>query len=227
MKGDEVREKAREEVMEQLGEMIEKGELREASKQEREIVTRQLIPESKNAKSVAVKRNRDKGFVVPGDSSALAVHMLNFLTWESAENEPVEVLVERLKNYVEYCIENDIKMSNEACYMALGLGRDTIDLWLRGEKGSIEHHLYAKKLKQFLTANRELQMVEGKLHPIVGIWWQKNYDGLKDQQEVIYSSRDPLEDIRDVTEMEKKYLESVGIVNNPVPPPVFSEKDDD
>lgn len=40
---------------------------------------------------------------------------------------------------------------------------------------------------------REQLMADGKVNAVAGIFWQKNYDGLKDQQEVIVEPRKQIE----------------------------------
>lgn len=199
--------------------LAEEGKIRKPYASDLIALEPHLGPESPKAITPETRRDRDVGFVVPGDASDLAKHMLHFMTWESYTKAPVEKLLERFVEYVEYCQMNDIKMSNQTCYLAMGLEAQTLRTWASGSSPTIEHTFMAKTILQFLSANRELQMVQGKLNPIVGIWWQKNYDGFTDQQELVISSRDPLENIRDVTEMEKKYLESVGVVDVPVSPP--------
>lgn len=36
-------------------------------------------------------------------------------------------------------------------------------------------------------------MSDGKINPVTGIFWQKNWDGLKDQQEVVIEPRRQVE----------------------------------
>ena len=40
---------------------------------------------------------------------------------------------------------------------------------------------------------REQLMSDGKINPVTGIFWQKNWDGLKDQQEVVIEPRRQVE----------------------------------
>lgn len=35
-------------------------------------------------------------------------------------------------------------------------------------------------------------MANGKLNPVTGIFWQKNFDGMKDTQEVVLTPNNPL-----------------------------------
>lgn len=170
--------------------------------------------------------DRDKDYLLPGEASEMAEHMVNFLTWQSYDEADVETLIQRFVAYVNYCHLHDLKMSNEMCYMALGVHRKTMMHWEYGFYGTAEHQHFAKKVLQFLSANRELQMVQGNLNPVVGIWWQKNYDGLRDQSELVVTTRDPLQGYKSTDELEKKYLESVGIIDYPKIPPQIAPKND-
>jgi hypothetical protein len=52
-------------------------------------------------------------------------------------------------------------------------------------------------------------MADGKLNPVVGIFWQKNYDGFKDQQEVVLAPKNNgIEDV-DEKELLSKYKKSL------------------
>lgn len=188
---------------------------------DREAITNKLV--KSRTRNPLKNVDRDVGYLKPGDASIMAEHMINFLTWEDYDKADPELLIERFVTYVDYCQKNDLKITNEACYMALGIKRGTMSMWANSIGGNAGHHKFARKVLQFLTANREIQMVEGKLNPVVGIWWQKNYDGLKDVQEIVLTSRDPLADMKDVTELESAYLESVGLVDVPALPPENKE----
>ena len=48
-------------------------------------------------------------------------------------------------------------------------------------------------------------MVEGKLNPILGIWWQKNYDGFVDNPIQQIEAASPFDGMKDVTEISDKY----------------------
>ena len=58
-------------------------------------------------------------------------------------------------------------------------------------------------------------MEDGKVNPVTGIFWQKNYDGLKDQQEVVLTPNNPLGEAQNAEQLKQKYLESADIVELP------------
>ena len=47
-------------------------------------------------------------------------------------------------------------------------------------------------------------MQDGKINPVVGIFWQKNYDGLRDQTELAIAPTNPLGDGKSAEELAKK-----------------------
>ena len=51
-------------------------------------------------------------------------------------------------------------------------------------------------------------MQDGKVNPVTGIFWQKNYDGLRDQQEVVVTPNNPLGEMGDTERIKQKYLEN-------------------
>ena len=61
-------------------------------------------------------------------------------------------------------------------------------------------------------------MEDGKVNPVTGIFWQKNYDGLKDQQEVVLTpNTNPLGEQKDAEALKQKYLENTYGVTEGLP----------
>lgn len=59
-------------------------------------------------------------------------------------------------------------------------------------------------------------MEDGKINPVTGIFWQKNYDGLKDQQETIITPNNPLGDATDTDALRRRYLEQKEVQALPI-----------
>lgn len=128
----------------------------------------------------------------PGDNSKYAKIMLEIMSWPEVDRSDVNALEERLKEYVRYCVENDLKIGNQACYLALGISKDDVYNWENGVSRTSAHCDFIKKVKKICAGTREFLMQDGKINPITGIFWQKNYDGLRDQQEFIVTPNNPL-----------------------------------
>jgi hypothetical protein len=75
------------------------------------------------------------------------------------------------------------------------------------------HSEFIKKVRKICAGNREFLMQDGKINPITGIFWQKNYDGLKDVQDVVLTPNTPLgqeltrEQIQQAVEELPEYVE--------------------
>lgn len=48
-------------------------------------------------------------------------------------------------------------------------------------------------------------MQDGAINPVTGLFWQKNYDGLQDQQEIITATKDPLGENMSRKEIEDRF----------------------
>lgn len=75
-------------------------------------------------------------------------------------------------------------------------------------KGNPARTDFIKKVRQFCGVFREGLMQDGKVNPVTGIFWQKNYDGMKDQTEMVLTPNNPLGEQKDMKALEQKYLES-------------------
>lgn len=102
---------------------------------------------------------------------------------KDADFNDIDSLYNCVSKYIEFCYEHGVNITNGGAYAACGVSRQTISEWSHGQKraaSSPEHQQFAKYLQQLCSINREQMMVDGKLNPIIGIWWQKNYDGFTD-----------------------------------------------
>ena len=77
--------------------------------------------------------------------------------------------------------------------------------WEYGRTQTKAHSDLIKKVKRFCASYREILGADGKLNPVTLVWWQKNYDGLKDQQEVILTPNQPLGEQLQPKELADRY----------------------
>ena len=100
-------------------------------------------------------------------------------------------------------------VSNQGAYLAIGVSKDDVYNWTVRSSTNPERCEFIKKVQKICAFYRESLMASGKLNPVVGIFWQKNYDGFKDQQEVVLTpNTDPLGEQKDPESMRQKYLEA-------------------
>lgn len=128
----------------------------------------------------------------PGDNSKLSGILLDIHKWGEVDRTDVVALEERFWRFVDYCSQNDIRVTNMLAYYALGITKDDAFAWENGRSRTTTHYNFIKKVKSFCASYRELLGATGKLNPITLVWWQKNYDGLTDKIELIHTPGNPL-----------------------------------
>ncbi len=146
----------------------------------------------------------------PGDNSKIAGMLLEIHKWGEVDRSNPEALEERFWQYVEFCMNNDIRITNQAAYFAMGLTRDTVHDWESGETRTLAHRNLIKKVKSFCASYREQLGADGKLNPVTLVWWQKNYDGFVDKSEVVLTPNNPLGDTKDPAEIQQRLLEGIA-----------------
>lgn len=102
---------------------------------------------------------------------------------KDADNDDIESLYSCLERYIKFCIEHNVRITNSGAYAACGLNRNLVKEWAHGltRASNPEYKRFAIFIRQICDEYREMLMAENKIHPVVGIWWQKNYDGFRDQ----------------------------------------------
>ena len=106
-----------------------------------------------------------------------------------ANPNDVEDLKERFIRYLQVCAKNDMKVGNLAAYCAMGITKDQAYMWEHGSARGAEHRAFICFVKSVIAAYRESAVAEGKINPVVGIFWQKSFDGLNEMTEVEASNQ--------------------------------------
>jgi hypothetical protein len=145
----------------------------------------------------------------PGDNSRIAGHLLEFMSWGPVDRDNIEEMEDRFRRYVEYCIENDIRITNMVAYMAIGIDKSTAHDWVHGRSRTPAHSDFIKRVQRFCASYRELLGADGKLNPVTLIWWQKNYDGFVEKQEIVVTPNNPLGDATSPEEIGKRLGEGI------------------
>lgn len=115
-----------------------------------------------------------------------------------------EELDRRFDDYLTLCRIYQIQPSNMACYLALGISKATVSEWESGVKGTTLQANFIKKVKQTISTFREIAANEGKINTVWAIFMGKNYDGLKDQQDVVVTPN-VIGQTDDATTLAEKY----------------------
>ena len=140
-----------------------------------------------------------------GDNAKYAGVLATILSWEPVDKTDVAQLDERFVQFVNFCAENDVRITNQTAYLALGISKDEVYDWGNGHTRDKAHADFIKKVKAFCSAYRELLGAEGKLNPVTLVWWQKQYDGMVDKQELVLTPNTKRLSDSDYQEIAEKY----------------------
>jgi hypothetical protein len=118
----------------------------------------------------------------------------------------VEDMRQRFYKYIALCEATSMKIGNLNAYAAMGVPARTAQRWKAGAEGSTqERRDLLAEVDMICGGFREEQMQDGTIHPIVGIFHQKNFDGLRDVQITQLGLDDPLGEKQTPEQINEKY----------------------
>lgn len=111
----------------------------------------------------------------------------------------------RINQYFDFCEENDRKPNMVGMANWLGVDRDTLTLWKKGDYRRETHFGLIKKYVEMLEELWVDYMQNGKMNPASGIFLGKNMFQYKDVQDVVVTPNNPY-DTQSDEELSGKYL---------------------
>ena len=124
-----------------------------------------------------------------------------------ADRNDVNDLRMRFYAYVELAAQTNNKLSNMNAYMSMGLTATKVSQLM--QHGTQDQKDLLEEVKMICGGYRESLMSDGQLTPSTGMFWQKNYDGLRDATEHIVVPGDPLGEMRSKREIQEKYADII------------------
>ena len=122
--------------------------------------------------------------VEPGDNARFlraARVSMNLPPIDISDPDQVE---NRINQYFDYCVQNDLKPGFVMMANWLGVSRDTLNQWKRGNYRAGTHSDIIQKAVSQLESLWEMYMLEGKVNIVAGIFIGKQYYGAVDKQEI-------------------------------------------
>ncbi len=143
-----------------------------------------------------------------GDTNQRMIAMLQqtqIIAQQADKNNP-DTFYDCLDQYLNLCKMLNLNVTNMNAYAACGLTRFDIRDWLAGirRKHDPRYKQFALYITRICSQYRETMMAEGKLSPITGIWWQKNYDHFEDQPKYLLPESDDHDELTSA-EIAEKY----------------------
>lgn len=144
----------------------------------------------------------------PGDNSRYLRYAL--VAWDLPPidiSDPKQV-EQRIGEYFQHCADNDRKPQIVGLCNWLGINRDTLNSWVRGETRIGTHSDIIKKAVSFIEEMWMDNMQNGRTNPAAGIFLAKNWFNYRDVADVVVTPNNPLQDL-DTETARKRLIESV------------------
>lgn len=176
-----------------------------AEKDDRNLPTAPLFDGLPSAQLKKLEQDDDKRVFI---SKALQ----NILTISKAFDEPVrtdDALIARLSWFFEKCAESQQLPTVEKMCLAIGWPRETVFEIINGiHRGfSPETADILRKAKNLIASLDAELAQEGKIQPVVYLFRAKNFYGMRDQQEMVLTPNNRLNDYQSAETIQQKYAE--------------------
>ena len=146
--------------------------------------------------SKALAQRRQNGALMPAETkedyeynNRLIEHL--FAIQQIAANADRHDLVS-LKScfiaYMQLCQNDGFKVGNLAAYSAMGFTNQEWNVFSKRDDPEIKR--FCALVQQTCAIARETNIAENQINPVIGIFWQRNYDGLRNDTEQVQNVQD-------------------------------------
>lgn len=109
-----------------------------------------------------------------------------------ADLKDLDSLKECFIAYLQLCQEDGFRPGNMGAYTAMGMSKSLFEKWKASDKPDIKR--FCNFVASTCAMIREGLVSDGKINPIIGIFWQRNFDGLRnDVEQLAAGSNDQVE----------------------------------
>lgn len=123
---------------------------------------------------------------------------------EGVNIKDVEDMRRRFYAYVSLCEATSMKVGNINSYSAIGIPHQLAYMWKNGQS-TVERQRLIEEIDMVCSGYREQLIADQQINPVTGIFWQKNWDGLRDVQEHSVVAGDPLGERRSSDDIKRQY----------------------
>ena len=111
--------------------------------------------------------------------------------------------------YLQLCQQNGFNVTNLSAYASMGFDYDGFKYF--SKKDDPEIRAFCRFVRETCAMFRENLVANNKLNPVIGIFWQRNYDGLRNDTEQIQAAIEQEEDYQNGSKAYKeKYRNLIG-----------------
>jgi hypothetical protein len=125
----------------------------------------------------------------------------------NADLSNIDDLRMRFYSYLELSQRCNMKISNLCAYLSIGMTYSKAYNQMKNGSDPVKDLLF--EIQAVCGSYRESITSDGKLNPVTSIFWQKNYDDLKDRSEQTVTVHDPLGVAKSVEDIKQKYADII------------------
>ena len=131
----------------------------------------------------------------PGDNARYLRYAMASLSLPPIDISDPEQVQKRIMEYFDYCVQNDRKPNIKGLGNWLGVDATTVNSWRRGEYRAETHSPVIKKAVDILEEMWWDYGQNGRCNPAAWIFIGKNAFGMRDEQQVVITPNNPLQDL--------------------------------
>lgn len=146
-------------------------------------------------------------YAEPGDNARYLRYARVSLSLPPIDISDPRQVEQRINEYFDFCEQNDRKPSMLGIANWLGVSRDTLNSWKRGECRADTHSDLVKKTLGMLEEILVDYFQNGKVNPTSGIFLLKNMFGYRDVTEHVVTPPSPLQVDSNPEDIASKYAE--------------------
>jgi len=166
--------------------------------------------------SKAIAQRRNNSALLPAETdeekaynSRMIQHLLEIQKIAAnADRHDVLSLKSCFIAYLELCQQDGFKVGNLAAYSAMGMSK--VDWFNFSKKDDPEIKRFCALVQQTCAIARETSIAESKLNPVIGIFWQRNFDGLRNDTEQVQAINEQEDDYSSGSSYKDKYRNLIG-----------------
>ena len=126
-----------------------------------------------------------------------------------ADRNDVNTLKSCFVAYLQLCQKNGFAVSNLAAYASMGFDFPGFNMFIKRNDPEVRE--FGRLVKETCGMFRENAVSTNKLNPVIGIFWQRNYDGLRNDTEQVQAAIEQDEDYSSGSKAYKeKYKNLIG-----------------
>lgn len=110
-------------------------------------------------------------------------------------------------NYLKLCQDNGMKVGNMAACAAMDMSPESLNSMLKCKDPDKAE--FAQFVKRCCSLSREEMIADQKINPVIGIFWQRNFDGLRNDTEQIQAIQGQEEEETGADEYRKRYSDLI------------------